>query len=95
MSNITAEELHTAACKAKWSELPAPGWKGKPSGDLKIGLIEASFAMMCQVFVYAYGKNFQQDMTNARAAYDHIIEKDPDNWPADKREALSHQLDLL
>ena len=60
VSNITAEELHTAAYKAKWSELPAPGWKGKPSGDLKIGLIEASFAMMCQVFVYAYGQNFSK-----------------------------------
>jgi len=92
VSNITAEELHTAACKAKWSELPAPGWKGKPSGDLKIGLIEASFDMMCQVFIYAYGKNFQQDLSNARAAYNNIIEKDPDSWPADKREALINSI---
>jgi len=88
VSNITAEELHIAAYKAKWSELPAPGWKGKLSENLKIGLIEASFTMMCQAFVYAYGQNFQQDLTNARAAYENIIEKDPDNWPADKREAL-------
>ena len=93
---VSVDAFRDKAIKAKWgdTDMRPPVWAGQGAltQDQRIGLLEQAYSHMADFFVFVYGPNFRPDMVTARAAYEHFIQLDPDNWSADRREALINSI---